>query len=259
VAFETIIFEKRGQIGYITFNRPKTYNAINSQLISEFREALRGVERDNDIRVLIITGAGKAFQAGADIENLASMGPLELHEWNHELLENNRAVEALRIPVIAAINGYALGGGLELATSCDIRIASENARLGQPEVGLGIIPGVGGTQRLPRLIGKGAAMEMLLTGETIDAHEAYRLGLVNKVVPEGQALAAAEEIANKILKNAPLAVMMAKDAVEVGKDLPLDAAIEYGHKNILLCQASEDAKEGLRAFLEKRLPQWRGK
>jgi len=259
MSFETITLEKKGKIGYLTLNRPKVFNAVNAQLISEFGEALNEVEKDDDIWVLIITGAGKAFQAGADISELVKMTPLELHEWNHDMLENWRTIERLKKPVIAAINGYALGGGLELAISCDIRVASENARMGTPEVGLGIIPGTGGTQRLPRLLGKGAAMELLLTGEAIDAHEAYRIGLVNKVVPEGQAVAAAEEIANKIIKNGPLAVMLAKDAVEVGEELPLDAAVEYGHKNILLCQSSEDAKEGLTAFLEKRSPQWKRK
>lgn len=257
--FETIILEKKGKIGYLTLNRPKVFNAINAQLISEFREAISEVEKDDEIRVLIITGAGKAFQAGADISELAKMTPLELHKWNHGILEDWRAVEALRKPVIAAINGYALGGGLELAISCDIRVASENARMGTPEVSLGIIPGTGGTQRLPRLVGKGAALEILLTGEAIGAQEAYRIGLVNKVVPEGQVVAAAEGIANKIIRNAPLAVMLAKDAVEVGEELPLDAAVEYGHKNVLLCQSSEDAKEGLTAFLEKRSPEWKGK
>lgn len=259
MSFETITFEKKGKIGYLTLNRPTVFNAINAQLISEFREAISEAEGDDDIRVLIITGAGKAFQAGADISELSKMTPLELHKWNHELLEDWRAVEALRKPVIAAINGYALGGGLELALSCDIRVASENARMGLPEVSLGIIPGTGGPVRLPRLVPKGIAMQMLLTGEPIDAQEAYRIGLVNKVVPEGQAVAAAEEIANKIIKNGPLAVMLVKDVVEVGKDLSLDAAVEYDHKNVLLSSTSEDAKEGLAAFLEKRPPQWKGK
>jgi len=257
--FETILFEKKDKIGYLTLNRPKVFNAISAQLISEFREAVGEAERDDDIRVLIITGAGKAFQAGADIGELAKMTPIELHKWNHDLLEDWRAVEVLSKPVIAAINGYALGGGFELALACDIRVASENARMGLPEVSLGIIPGTGGPVRLPRLVPKGIAMQMLLTGEPIDAQEAYRIGLVNKVVPEGQAVAAAEEIANKIVKNGPLAVMLVKDVVEVGQDLPLDAAVEYDHKNVLLSSTSEDAKEGLTAFLEKRSPQWKGK
>ncbi len=257
--FKTIIFEKSAQIGYLTLNRPSLLNAINVQLISDFKEAINQVEEDDGIRILIITGAGKAFQAGADIGDLVKMNPLQLHEWNHKILENWQALEALRKPVIAAINGFALGGGLELALSCDIRIAAENARLGLPEVTLGIIPGTGGTQRLPRLVGRGFALEMLLTGGIITAQEAYRIGLVNKVVPEGQAVVAAEEVANKIIKNAPLAIMLVKDAVVVGMDLPLDNAVEYGHKNLLLSSASEDAKEGLRAFIEKRTPHWKGR
>ncbi|MFH1775180.1 MAG: enoyl-CoA hydratase-related protein [Chloroflexota bacterium] len=257
--YETVILEKRKNIAYLTLNRPEVLNAINSQLMADFREVLGEVESDADMRVLIITGAGKAFQAGADIGDLARMTPLELHQWNHRVLEGWRQLEALGKPVIAAINGFALGGGLELALACDIRVAAENAKLGLPEVSLGIIPGTGGTQRLPRLIGKGQAMEMLLTGEAIGAEEAYRIGLVNKVVAKGQAVAAAEEIALKIIKNGPLAVKMVKDAVEVGEELPLDAAIEYGHKNLLLCFSGEDAREGLKAFLEKRPPKWQGK
>ncbi len=259
MAYETIIFEKRGNIGYITLNRPAVFNAINEQLIMELGQAVYEIGQDDDIRVVIITGAGKAFQSGADINELSRMGVLEIHRWNHKVLEIWRAIEALGQPVIAAINGYALGGGLELAISCDIIIAAENARLGTPEVSLGIIPGTGGTQRLPRLIGKVKALEILLTGEAISAQEAYRMGLVNKVVPEGKAVEAAEEVANKILKNAPLAVTMVKDAVRVGRDLPLDAAVEYAHRNVVLCRASEDATEGITAFLEKRNPQWKGR
>lgn len=259
MALETIIFEKRENIAYITFNRPEVLNAISAQLIAEFGQVISEIEQDKDIRVVIITGAGRAFMAGADISELAKMTPLEINEWNHRIVENSRALAALKQPVIAAINGYALGGGLEVALFCDIRVAAENAKLGLPEVSLGIIPGGGGTPQLPRLIAKAKAMEMLLTGDMIDAQEAYRIGLVNKVVPEGQALTAAEEIAARILKRGPLATMLVKDSVVVGKDLPLDAAMEYAHKNLVLCFASEDAREGLSAFLEKRPPKWKGK
>ena len=257
--YHKIILEKRMNIGYLTLNRPEVFNAFDSQLILEIKDGIREVEADTEVKVLIITGAGKAFQSGADIGELLRMTPLEIHKWNRNLLENWRALEALKIPVIAAINGYALGGGLELALACDIRVASEKARLGLPEAKLGIVPGSGGTQRLPRLVGKGIAMEILLTGEPIDAQEAYRIGLVNKVVPDGETLKAAEEIANRIIKNAPFAVEMIKDAVTKGEDMPLDGAVEYSHRNSILCHASEDTKEGLSAFLEKRIPQWKGK
>lgn len=259
MALETIIFEKRENIAYITFNRPEVLNAISTQLLTDLRQAIDEIERDKEIRVVIITGAGRAFMAGADISQLAKMNPLEVNEWNHRIIEYFGALEKLKQPVIAAINGFALGGGLEVALCCDIRITAENAKLGQPEVSLGIIPGGGGTPRLPRTVGRAKAMEMLLTGDMIDAQEAYRIGLVNKVVPEGEALKAAEEMAARILKRGPLATMLVKDAVVVGKDLPLDAAIEYAHKNLTLCFASEDTKEGLSAFLEKRPPKWKGK
>jgi enoyl-CoA hydratase/carnithine racemase len=255
---EAVLYEKKGNIGYITLNRPKVFNAINVQLIRELKEALIEAEKDDEVRVVIVTGAGKAFQSGADIKELSEMDDWQLHKWNHDIVEDWSMAQKLKKPVIAAINGWAMGGGLELALSCDIRVASENARMGLPEVSLGIVPGTGGTQRLPRLVGKGKALEMLLTGEPIDAKEAYRICLVNKVVPEGEAVKEAEEIANKIIRNGPLAVMLAKDSVQVGEELPLDAAIEYGHKNVILAAASSDAKEGYAAFLEKRKPEWKG-
>ena len=259
MAFETIIFEKRNNIGYITFNRPDVLNAISTQLLTELKQAIEEIAQDKDIRVVIITGAGRAFMAGADISQLVKMNPLEVNEWNHRIVEYFGALEKLKQPVIAAINGFALGGGLEASLACDIRVAAENAKLGQPEVSLGIIPGGGGTPRLPRTVGTAKAMELLLTGDIIDAQEAYRIGLINKVVPEGEAVKAAEEIAARIIKRGPIATAMVKDAVVVGKDMPLDAAIDYAHKNLTLCFASEDAKEGLSAFLEKRSPEWKGK
>ncbi len=187
------------------------------------------------------------------------MSPLEILQWNQGVVENFDALEKMRQPVIAAINGYALGGGLELALACTIRIAAESAKMGLPEVKIGILPGAGGTQRLPRLIGKGLAAEMILTGEMIDAKEAYRIGLVNHVVPAEQLMVTAEEIARKILRNAPIAVALAKDAIEVGKNLPLDGAIQYAQKNCITCFSTEDMKEGTAAFLEKRKPQFKGR
>jgi len=259
MAYKKIIYEVKGHIGYIILNRPEVFNAIDAELISEFRNALSKVKEDENIRVLILTGAGKAFQAGADIKELSKMNTWELHKWNHDVLDAFKEVEKLRCPVIAAINGFALGGGLELSISCDIRIAAENAQLGVPEVYLGIIPGAGGTQRLTRIIGQGKTSELLFTGKQINAQEALGIGLINKVVPKGEALQSAEDMAEEILKNAPLAVMLAKDAVIVGKDLPLDAAIEYGHKNVLLSAASQDAQEGFNAFIGKVKPKWRSK
>lgn len=257
MAYETIIYEKKERIAYITLNRPEVFNAINAKLVKEFENALSQADECDDVLVIIVTGAGKAFQSGADIRELAKMDAWQLHEWNHDVLKAWTMIENTKKPVIAAINGYSLGGGLELALACDIRIASENARLGLPEVRLGILPGAGGTQRLPRLIGKGKALEMLLTGEPIDAKEACRIGLVNEVVPVGEAVKRAEEIAKTIMHNGPLAVMLAKDAVHVGEELPLIAAIEYAHKNLLLAASSKDSKEGYAAFLEKRKPQWK--
>lgn len=259
MAFETIVLEKKGKVAYLTFNRPDVMNAIDEKLIAETREAIGQIGEDREVVVLVVTGAGKAFMAGADIAELNRMSPYQLHIWNHGVVENLNALERLRQPVIAAINGFALGGGLELAMACDIRIASEEAKMGLPEVKLGIIPGAGGTQRLPRLIAKGLAMELLLTGKMVDAQEAYRIGLVNKLVPAGELMKAAEEMANEIIANGPVAVQLVKDAVSVGTELPLEAAIEYGHKNVVTSFTTEDAREGLAAFVEKRSPRWQGR
>ncbi len=258
-AYETIIVEKKEGIGYLTLNRPEVRNAFNQKMIDEIREALSAIDKDEEIRVLIITGAGKAFQAGADIAELSVMAPMDILRWNEGIVRINATLEKLRQPVIAAINGAAMGGGLELAISCTLRVISESAKMGLPEVRLGIIPGTGGTQRLPRLIGKGRAAELLLTGDAIPAGEAYRIGLVNRVVPDGEVIHAAEEAARKIMASAPIAVEMAKDALEVGKDLPLEHAVQYSQKNCVTCFSTEDMKEGMRAFLEKRKPNFTGK
>lgn len=257
--FSTIILEKKGHIAHLILNRPEVYNAISEQMIAELRQAIGALGRDESVRVVIITGAGKAFQAGADIAELGRMDPIQILRWNQGIVENFNALEEMKQPVIAAINGFALGGGLELALACTLRIASEKARMGLPEVKIGIIPGAGGTQRLPRLIGKGSAAEIVLTGEMIDAQTAHRIGLVNRVVPHEELMNAAEELANKIIANGPIAVSLAKDAMQVGEGLPLHAAIQYAQKNCITCFATEDMKEGTRAFLEKRPAQFKGK
>ncbi|MGO9620353.1 MAG: enoyl-CoA hydratase/isomerase family protein [Desulfobaccales bacterium] len=257
--YKTIILEKKEGIGYLTLNRPEVFNAISQELIDEMRDALECVNDDWEIKVLIITGAGKAFQAGADIRELSRMKPLDILRWNEGFVRINAAIEKLRQPVIAAINGLALGGGLELAISCQVRIAVQGAKLGLPEVKLGIIPGAGGTQRLPRLIGKGRAYEMLLTGDPIGAEEAFRIGLVNRVVANGEALKAAEEMALRIIANGPIAVEMCKDAVEIGMDMPMENAVQYSQKNCITCFSTEDMLEGTTAFIEKRKAEFRGK
>jgi enoyl-CoA hydratase/carnithine racemase len=257
--YETLILERREGIAYLTLNRPQVFNAISERMIQEMKRAIEEIQADPGMGVVIISGAGKAFQSGADIQELSRMTPLQILRWNQGIVENLDALEKMRPPVIAAINGYALGGGLELALACTIRVAGESAKMGLPEVKIGILPGAGGTQRLPRLIGKGLAAEMILTGEMIDAREAYRIGLVNRVVPDDQLMATAEGIARKILQNAPIAVALAKDAIEVGKNLPLDGAIQYAQKNCITCFSTEDMKEGTAAFLAKRKPQFKGR
>jgi len=258
--YETILYEKKNQIAYITFNRPKVLNAIDAQMILELNRAADEIEDDAEVRVVILTGTGRAFVSGGDISLLekGTDAPYQLYLLHDKLMRFLLRLEKLAQPVLAAINGYALGGGLEIATACDIRIAAENVKMGVPEVTLGVMPGAGATARLPRLISKGKALEMLLTGEMIDAWEAYRIGLANKVVPEGEALAAAEEMADKIIKNAPQAVLQIKNGVQVGMDMSLEGASEYCQKNCMMLFATGDGKEGLRAFLEKRPPVWTG-
>jgi len=257
--YKTIKHEKKQGVGYLTLNRPEVRNAINQEMIDEMLDALGRIEKDAEIRVLIVTGAGKAFQAGADIAELKQMKPLDLLRWNEGIVRINARLEKLPQPVIAAVNGAAMGGGLELALACTFRVVAESAKLGLPEVKLGIIPGTGGTQRLPRLIGKGRAAEMILTGDAIDAAEAYRIGLANRIAPDGETLKFAEELAARIMANAPVAVEMAKDSLEIGKDLPLEPAVQYSQKNCVTCFSTQDMQEGMSAFLEKRKPKFSGK
>jgi len=249
---ENLLFENRTGIAIVTVNRPSVRNALNTATMQELRTVFAQIKNDVAVRVVILTGAGdKAFVAGADINELATLSPVAGKDYSLAGQAIFDAIEQLGKPVIAAVNGYALGGGCELAMSCTFRIASENAVFGQPEVKLGIIPGYGGTQRLARLVGRGQAAEILLTGEMIKAAEALRIGLVNQVVPHGELLEKAEAIAKKILANAPLAVEFCLDAL--GRGMELEATL-FG-----LCCATDDMKEGTKAFLEKRAPNFRGK
>jgi enoyl-CoA hydratase len=260
MAYETILYDQRNGIGYVTINRPEKLNALNRKVVEELGECFAGIQNDEEVRVVIVTGAGeKAFVAGADISELAALSSLEGRETSARGQRVLDLIENLGKPVIAALNGYALGGGCELAMACALRIASENARLGQPEVQLGIIPGYGGTQRLARLIGRGRALELILTGDPVNAQEAYRLGLVNAVVQPAGLIPACEAVARKIAANAPLAVKFALEAVHHGLQMTLEEG-QFLEANLFgLCCTTEDMKEGTRAFLEKRPAQFRGK
>ncbi len=256
--YKTLIYEKRDQIGILTINRPQKLNAISNELTAELKRFLDDVEGDEDLRVLLITGAGdKAFVAGADINELVDRDARSGRRISRERQEIFSRIENLQVPVIAAVNGYALGGGLELALACSIRICSEQAQFGAPEVKLGIIPGDGGTQRLPRLVGPGRAMEMILTGDFIDAQEAYRVGLVNKVVPAAELMEKALELAQRLAARPPLAVRYAKDAVNRSQDNLTGYALE-SYLHALAC-TTQDKKEGVAAFLAKREAKFEGK
>jgi len=260
MAFENLLYEKRNGIGYVTVNRPQKLNALNRKTMEEVEECFQEIVSDDEVRAVILTGAGeKAFVGGADINELAVQTPVEGKEMSLRGQKILDLIEHLGKPVIAAINGYALGGGCELALACTLRIASENARLGQPEVKLGIIPGYAGTQRLPRLVGKGRALEVILSGEQISAAEAYRMGLVNQVVPAPDLIPAAEKLAQKIIANAPLAVKFALEAVNHGLEMP-EAEGQFLEATLFgLCCTTADMKEGTRAFLEKRPARFTGK
>ncbi|MGH9728826.1 MAG: enoyl-CoA hydratase-related protein [Candidatus Acidiferrales bacterium] len=260
MTYENLLFEVKEQIGYITFNRPKVLNALNRKTVEELGGALNHARDDSSVRVLILTGAGeKSFVAGADINELAQRTPVDGKDFSLFGQEIFHRLETMGKPSIAAINGFALGGGCELALSCTMRIASKNARLGQPEVKLGIIPGYGGSQRLARLCGKGIAHELILSGEMISADEALRIGLVNRVVEQAELIPTAESIAKKIAANAPLAVKFAMEAVEHGMEMPQEEGLFLEATLFGLCCATEDMREGTRAFIEKRPAQFKGK
>lgn len=260
MSYENLIYEKRDGIGFITLNRPKVLNALNRKTVEELHQVLLDAKADAAVRVLILTGAGeKAFVAGADINELAQQSPVDGKEFSLYGQGVMHLLETMGKPSICAINGFALGGGCELALACSIRIASKTAKLGQPEVKLGIIPGYGGSQRLARLCGKGVAHELCLTGEMITAEEAQRIGLVNHIYEPAELLPAAEAMAKKIIEKAPLAVKYCMEAIERGVEMPQEEGLFLEATLFGLCCATEDMREGTRAFIEKRAAQFKGK
>ena len=253
-----VLLEKKGHIAVATINRPKALNALNSQVLEDIDQLVEQVKADDEIRALVITGSGeKAFVAGADIGEMSTLTKAEGEAFGKKGNDVFRKIETLPIPVIAAVNGFALGGGNELAMSCDIRICSDNAVFGQPETGLGITPGFGGTQRLARLIGVGRAKEMIFTGDLIDAQEAYRLGLVNHVLPQQELLPACRALGEKIASRAGYAVSLAKEAINTSLDVDRKNGLEREADLLALLFATRDKAEGMAAFLERRPPQFR--
>jgi enoyl-CoA hydratase/carnithine racemase len=253
-------YETKGVIAYVTVNRPKVLNALNTPTWSDLRRAFEQIRDDTATRGAILTGAGdKAFIAGADISELAGVSAFEAEQSSRFGQGVLDLIEGLGKPVIAAVNGFALGGGCETAMACTMRIATETARFGQPEVGLGLIPGGGGTQRLPRLVGKGHALHLILSGEVISALEAYRIGLVNEIVPAADLIPRAEAILTRIASNAPIAVKFALEATNKGIDTSQSEGQLLEASYFGLCAATEDKKEGTSAFLEKRKPQFQGR
>lgn len=250
--YANIIVEREGNIGILRFNRPSVLNALDSNVLIELNDALEKIERDNNIYVLVITGQGKAFVAGADISEMKDKTPTEARKFGELGLSVFRKIELMEKPVIAAVNGFALGGGCELAMSCDIRIASEKAKFGQPEVGLGITPGFAGTQRLSRLVGIAKAKELIFTGDLIDAGEAHNLGLVNKVVVHEELMNETMNLANKIVSKAQVAVRYSKTAINRGIECDIETGMMIEKDLFGLCFATSDQKEGMTAFIEKR-------
>jgi enoyl-CoA hydratase len=255
MAYESIIFEKEENIAIITFNRPEARNAVNNQVRAEFTAAIAEVEADDDIKVLILTGKGKAFASGVDIKEFSKTTPYHAHN----LFRLGERVEKLPKPVIAAVNGFSLGGGNEIALGCDIIIASEKAKFGQPELNIGIIPGGGATQRLPRMIGVCRAKELIFTSDIITAEEAFNLGMINRVVPEDQLMPTAKEIAKKIATKSPAALKLAKQAINYGMQTNLESGLKYEYELYSLSLGLEDKVEGVNAFLEKRPPKFVGR
>lgn len=257
---DTVLITTDESVATITINRPEAMNSLNYQVLQELARAVARLREDAGVKAVILTGAGeKAFVAGADVAAMSEMTPAEGYDFVRYGQEVFAAIETMPKPVIAAVNGYALGGGCELAMACDLRIAAETAKFGQPETNVGIIPGFGGTQRLPRLIGKGRALELIFTGEMITATEAERLGLVNKVVPAAELLPEARRMAAKIATKSPLILRLAKNAVNYGLNADLETACAYEASLLGLCFASEDKREGMAAFIAKRQPHFQGR
>jgi len=255
-----VLYEKKGAIAYVTVNRPKVLNALNTPTWNDLRTAFEDARDDTAVRGAILTGAGnKAFIAGADISELAHVAAFEAEQSSRFGQEVLDLIENLGKPVIAAVNGFALGGGCETAMACTIRLAVDTAKFGQPEVTLGLVPGGGGTQRLPRLVGKGRALQLILSGEMISAQEAYRIGLVNEIVPAADLITRAEAILKKIASNAPIAVKFALEAANKGLETSQSEGLLLEASYFGLCAATEDKKEGTSAFLEKRAPQFHGR
>lgn len=255
--FTNLLLKKDNKIGILSINRPEALNALNTAVLDELDKAIDMINKDDEIYVLILTGEGRAFVAGADIKEMKDMNSMAARDFAEKGMRIFRKIELMEKPVIAAVNGFALGGGCELCMCCDIRIASENAKFGQPEVGLGITPGFAGTQRLPRLVGLGKAKELVFTGVTIDANEALRIGLVNKVVAADKLMEEAMEMANTIVKKSQLAVRYAKTAINRGIETDIETGMAIEKDLFGLCFATEDQKEGMLAFLEKRQPDYK--
>ena len=255
-----VLYEKKDAVAYVTLNRPTVLNALNKATMGELKAVFEDARDDPAVRGVILTGAGdKAFAAGADISELANETPLEAEQKTRDGQAVTLLIENLGKPVVAAVNGFALGGGCELAMACTIRLAVETAKFGQPEVKIGIIPGYGGTQRLPRLIGKGRALQIILSGEMIGADEAHRIGLVNEVVPAPILIMRAEDILKRINANAPQAVKFAIEAANKGSDMSIGEGLALEASLLAICAATSDLKEGAAAFLEKRAPKFQGR